>query len=125
MRTQFVHQAINKARSKDNSNEHCEECSTRSAQLQCKECEQFLCLSCDQQIHDKGARKGHHRSSIHSSTEKQFKESYKESGPMWKSPTSAASSSKSSVLGSYSGSKSSSARSKHLPRIIFIYSRST
>lgn len=40
----------------------CEECDKTEASLVCEECEQILCVSCDQKIHNKGARKNHQRS---------------------------------------------------------------
>ncbi len=42
----------------------CEECDSEPATLHCVECEQHLCSSCDQQIHNKGARKNHQRTPI-------------------------------------------------------------
>ena len=59
----------------------CEECDQELAKLHCVECEQYLCKTCDQQIHNKGARKNHQRSPLPNTFEDSAepKESIKES----------------------------------------------
>ena len=42
----------------------CEECEQYEAKFYCSKCEQNLCLKCDQQIHNRGARKNHQRSPL-------------------------------------------------------------
>ena len=42
----------------------CEECDQTLADYHCTECEQDLCCQCDKQIHNKGARKNHHRMNL-------------------------------------------------------------
>ena len=42
----------------------CEECNFYRVEVFCKNCEELLCSSCDQRIHNKAARINHHRSLI-------------------------------------------------------------
>lgn len=42
----------------------CEECDQAEAKFSCTECEQNLCLNCEKRIHNKGARKNHHRTPL-------------------------------------------------------------
>jgi len=44
----------------------CEECDKdpAPAKYRCTECEQNLCVGCEKRLHNKGARKNHHRTAI-------------------------------------------------------------
>jgi len=48
----------------------CEECDKEPSKYHCSECEQNLCQTCDQQIHNKGARKNHQRTPLENNEHK-------------------------------------------------------
>lgn len=94
-------------------NKLCDECNECSAEFFCEECDQSLCQTCNQELHSKGARKLHHCSPLHSSSDTHPKSNYKEPAEYPQALYE-----QHSTFSSYGKTSSPSVKSRFIPRII-------